>query len=168
MWPQFSLNGLESYSRASRKKTKPADYKSHAGDRGPMTEEITMRKRFLILALVALVLALPTAAFAGNGPPSGTFYANDVTYRTVVTPTSLPDHGQGNFDILYVFPDCPTCAPVSDAAPGDTDYNGGRWALHEAYGITSQLTNADDVETQASNIVDTGVRFVCPLIKAKN
>lgn len=124
-----------------------------------------MRKRIILLALVALMLALPTAAFAGNGPPHGTFYANDETYRTVVTPTTLPD--RGNFDILYVFPDCPTCAPVSDAAPGDTDYNGGRWALHEAHGITSQLTNSDDVEMYASSIDDTGVRFECPLIRAK-
>lgn len=129
-----------------------------------------MSKRYIVLALVALMLALPTAAFAGNGngPPGGTFYANDVTYRTVVTPTSLPDHGQGNFDILYMFPDCSTCSPVSDAAPGDTDYNGGRWAVHLAFGIEEQLTNSDDVEAQASSIVDTGTRFECPLIRAKN
>ena len=127
-----------------------------------------MKKRIVILTLAALMLALPTAAFAGNGPPHGTFYANDAAYRTVVTPTNLPDNGQENFDILYMFPDCPTCSLVSDAAPGDTDYNGGRWAVHEAYGITSQLTNSDDVEDQATSIVDTGTRFVCPLIRARN
>jgi hypothetical protein len=125
-----------------------------------------MRKRFIILALVALMLALPTAAFAGVGPPGGTIYANDVAFRTVATPTSLPD--QGNFDIIYVFPDCEGCASVSEAAPGDQDYNGGRWAVHEAYGITMQLTNSDDVEAQATNIVDTGTRFVCPLIAAND
>ena len=132
-----------------------------------------MKKRFIILALVALMLALPTAAFAGHGPtravpPHGTFYANDETYRSVVTPAHLPDNGQGNFDILYMFPDCGSCAPVSDAAPGDTDYNGGRWAVHLAYGITSQLTNSDDVETYATSIEDTGTRFECPLIRAND
>jgi hypothetical protein len=33
----------------------------------------------------------------------------------------------------------------------------------QAFGITEQLTNADDVLAQASSIVDTGTRFVCPL-----
>jgi hypothetical protein len=34
-----------------------------------------------------------------------------------------------------------------------------------AYGITTQLTNAGDVIAQASSLVDTGTRFVCPLIR---
>jgi hypothetical protein len=131
-----------------------------------------MKKRIFILTFVALMLALPTAAFANGppdgrpvGPPHGNFYANDETYRTVVTPTNLPDNDTGNFDTLYMFPDCGTCAPVSDAAPGDTDYNGGRWRVVQAFGIESQLTNADAVEEEATSVVDTGVKFVCPLIK---
>ncbi|MBA2616463.1 MAG: hypothetical protein H0U90_11935 [Actinobacteria bacterium] len=82
----------------------------------------------------------------------------------MITPTSTPNHGP--FDTLYVFPDCSTCKPVSDAVPGHGDYNGGRWMLMQAYGITSQLTNAVAVEASASSIVDTGHRFVCPLIRA--
>jgi hypothetical protein len=80
-----------------------------------------------------------------------------------VTPAHVPD--KGKFDIFYVFPDCPTCAPVSDAAPGMPGYNGGRWAVVMAFGITTQLTNADVVEAAATSLVDTGHRFVCPLIK---
>jgi hypothetical protein len=52
---------------------------------------------------------------------------------------------------------------VSEAAPGTPGYNGGRWKVVAAYGITSQLTNADAVLNAASSLVDTGTRFVCPL-----
>jgi hypothetical protein len=64
------------------------------------------------------------------------------------------------------FPNCPTCASVSEAAPGHSGYNGGRWRVVEAFGITSQLTNADAVVEAASSLVDTGTHFVCPLIRA--
>ncbi|MGD8806801.1 MAG: hypothetical protein PVH65_13165 [Chloroflexota bacterium] len=126
-----------------------------------------MKKRFLFLTVLALLVALPAAAFAeGLGPPGGTIWAHDVAYRTVATPTNLPQNAPADsFDVLYVFPDCDGCASVSVAAPGDTDYNGGRWAVVEAYGIESQLTNAEDVEAQASNLVPTGGGIVCPVIK---
>jgi hypothetical protein len=125
--------------------------------------------RILLLSLVAAVAAAVLAApamTAGNslGPPGDTIYAFDQAYRTIATPTSLPDRGP--FDTIYVFPDCPSCASVSEAAPGHPGYNGGRWKVVQAFGITSQLTNADDVVAEASSLVDTGTRFVCPLIRA--
>ena len=122
------------------------------------------------LSLLAALAALSAFALAGNaaadglGPPGGTIYAFDQAYRTVATPTSLPNRGP--FDTIYVFPDCPTCASVSEAAPGSGDYNGGRWRVVAAHGITTQLTNAGDVVMDASSLVDTGTRFVCPLIRA--
>ena len=79
-------------------------------------------------ALATLVFALP-ALGEGNslGPPGGTIYAFDQAYRTVGTPTSLPDVGPT--DTLYHFPDCASCAPVSDAAPviRASTGAGGRW-----------------------------------------
>jgi hypothetical protein len=125
--------------------------------------------RFLLLGLVAVaaaaVLASP-ATTAGNslGPPGTTIYAFDEAFRTIATPTSLPNRGA--FDTIYVFPDCASCASVSEAAPGHPGYNGGRWKVVEASGITSQLTNAEDVVAEASSLVDTGTRFVCPLIRS--
>jgi len=84
-----------------------------------------------------------------------------------VTPAHVPD--KGPFDAFYVFPNCSTCKPVSDAAPGVGNYNGGRWAVIQVFGITSQLTNAADVlaavEEGNLDLVDTGHRFVCPLIR---
>ena len=126
-------------------------------------------RRFLVLSLVsvvaAAVLAAP-AAPAGKslGPPGSTIYAFDQAYRTIATPTSLPNRGP--FDTLYMFHDCPSCAAVSEAAPGHPGYNGGRWKVVQAFGITSQLTNADAVVAAASSLVETGTHFVCPVIRA--
>jgi hypothetical protein len=127
-------------------------------------------RRLLLLVLASVValavLAAPAMASEGKslslGPPGGVFYASDETFQTILTPTSLPDNGP--FDTLYMFPDCASCVPVSDAAPGDGDYNGGRWKVVAASGITTQLTNAEDVVAAADSLVDTGTRFVCPLI----
>ncbi|HET9214750.1 MAG TPA: hypothetical protein VFN93_08330 [Gaiellaceae bacterium] len=124
------------------------------------------------ITLVSLAAALAVAALAGPamadgkslGPPGSTIYAFDEAFRTIATPTSLPDRGPT--DTIYLFPDCPTCASVSEAAPGTPGYNGGRWKVVEAFGITTQLTNADAVVASASSLVDTGTRFVCPLIRA--
>ena len=119
----------------------------------------------LAAVVAAAVLAAPVmAAGKSLGPPSGTIYAFDQAYRTVATPTSLPNRGPT--DTIYVFPDCATCASVSEAAPGHPGYNGGRWKVVAASGITSQLTNADAVVAAASSLVDTGTRFVCPLVRA--
>lgn len=126
-------------------------------------------RRLLLLASLAAVVAGLTAApglAAGKslGPPGGTIYAFDQAYRTVATPTALP--GRGPTDTIFVFPDCAGCASVSESAPGQPGYNGGRWKVVEAFGITTQLTNADDVVAAATSVVDTGIRFVCPLIRA--
>jgi hypothetical protein len=123
--------------------------------------------RYSLVALAATVVAIGwtnPATAAPVGPPGGTIYAFDQAFRTVATPTALPDRGA--FDTIYTFPECASCASVSEAAPGSRGYNGGRWKVIAAYGITMQLTNATDVVAAASSLVDTGTRFVCPLIRA--
>ena len=129
-----------------------------------------MARRLILIAAISILAVLPAAVSAhpagpGSpvGPPGGVFWANDVEYMSAVTPAHVPN--KGKFDAFYTFPNCPSCAPVSDAAIGDRDYNGGRWAVIQAFGITTQLTNATDVVSAASSLVDTGHRFVCPLIK---
>ncbi len=117
----------------------------------------------LFFALAAPAGAHPGGPGAPVGPPTGSFWANDVEYESAVTPAHVPDRGP--FDTFYVFPDCSTCAAVSDAAPGHGRYNGGRWAVYEAFGITTQRTNAADVVAAATSLDDTGHRFVCPLIR---
>src|SRR5262245_20262191 len=121
-------------------------------------------RTIVAVAVIAVALAVAGPSMAGKslGPPGGTIYAFDQAYHTIGTPTSLPDKGPN--DTLYKFPDCASCAAVSDGAPGHPGYNGGRWKVVNAFGITTQLTNADAVVAAATSLVDTGTRFVCPLI----
>ena len=118
------------------------------------------------LALTAVGLVAP--AVAQIGPPGGTIFAHDMAYKTVATPTDLPDHGK--FDAIYVLGG--DLAPVSEVAPGDRDYNGGRWAVRLVTftGVSPmQYTNAEDVMAAASRgdieISDVVKRFQCPLVK---
>jgi hypothetical protein len=129
-------------------------------------EEEAMTLRSKLALLVSLCMLAATSAFA-EGPPSGMFYANDKTYRTVVTPTDLPNVGL--FDTLYLLDG--GLAPVADAAPGDRDYNGGRWEARPVMFLTispTQFTNAAALRAAAGRgevrIGDVVKRFECPLI----
>ena len=131
-----------------------------------------MRKKTILAIVVALVMTalVPTGAYAGHsppgspvGPPGGMFYAFDEVYTSVITPAHIPN--KGRFDILYMFPGCDGCVPVSDAAPGMPGYNGGRWKVVLAHGFTTQPTNAAAVIANADRLEETEIRFVCPLIK---
>jgi hypothetical protein len=131
-----------------------------------------MRFRKLVAGTVVTcaLVVLSASAFAQGkgpvGPPGGTIYAHDEAYRTVGTPATLPEHGL--FDTIYVLG--PGLSNVADAAPGDMEYNGGRWEVRPiTWFITpTQLTNAEDVEMAAANgdleIGDVVLRFECPLI----
>jgi hypothetical protein len=123
----------------------------------------------LVTAVLALAL-LPAASFAQVGPPGGMIYANDELFRTVGTPTSLPDRGR--FDTIYALGG--DLANVSDAAPGSPGYNGGRWEVRPITWVTidpTQFTNAEQVlDAAASGAIEIGDvinRFECPLIRVK-
>ena len=132
-----------------------------------------MKKQIPILASVAIALSLtvagsPAPASAQIGPPGGTIYAHDMAYETVATPSRLPAHGK--FDTIYVLGE--GLANVSDAAPGDRDYNGGRWEVRFVTftgGSPMQYTNAEDILAAAGRgeleIGEVAARFVCPLIR---
>jgi hypothetical protein len=119
---------------------------------------------------VFAAIALAATAFAQLGPPGGTIYAHDVAYQTVGTPAHFPNHGK--FDTIYVLGD--GLANVSDAAPGDRDYNGGRWEVRPVTFETiapMQFTNAEDILAAADagqiSIGDVAMRFECPLIRKR-
>ena len=146
----------------------------------------TSRAALTAVAAAALVLAPATAHAAGAGGVGGpAFYVDGALYRTVATPNDLsqtcaPEH---SFDVIYDFGGAQL--NVATAAPGDTDYNGGRWMVHaldfpSGYAAAVGAGDGDgdgvldsDAELmaaiQAGTAVDIGVvkSFTCPVIPLK-
>lgn len=146
-----------------------------------------MRPRSLRLAaaLPAAVAALALVGVATAGGVTGpAFYVDGETYRTVGTPsnftgTGAPDH---SYDTIYNFGGLQL--NVAEAAPGDRDYNGGRWQVHAlsfsdyagALADPAVDMNGNDVLDSAEEVeaaimwgyaTDLGVvhSFECPVIK---
>lgn len=132
-----------------------------------------MRTRRISFFLTAFVMALAVTltfgsiALAKGGPPAGVIYAHDQQYKTIGTPTNLPD--QGKFDTIYVLGG--ELANVADAAPGDMDFNGGRWKVRPINWLTispKQFTNAEEIHDAVDagqiSIGDVVKRFECPMI----
>lgn len=128
------------------------------------------------LALAGLAVAAP--AQAGVSGPA--FWIDGTMYRTVATPTDLAGTGapESTYDAIYDFGGAQ--ANVAEAKPGDTDFNGGRWAVHQLAfptgydaALASGDTNANgSIDSTAElqrafddgTAVDTGTilkRFVC-------
>jgi hypothetical protein len=141
-------------------------------------------RKVLIAAVIPTALALMPAHVSAGVSAGPAFYVDGQRYRTVATPTDLtrtgaPDH---TFDTIYEFAGAQPLN-VATAAPGDTDYNGGRWRV-EVVGYAAGQTYASalaafdsngsgdfdsDGEVQAA--IDAGVittsdgpSFVCPVI----
>jgi hypothetical protein len=114
-----------------------------------------------------LLLGFSSSGFAQQGPPTNQIYANDELFTGVNAPRDLPNHGK--FDAIYVLG--PGLMAVADAAPGDRDYNGGRWEVYQVTWNTitpTQFTNSDQVDAAAAagqiSIGNVVRRFECPLI----
>ncbi len=141
-----------------------------------------MRKLALLAMVLGALLAIPATAFAnGAGGVTGpAFYVDGELYRTVGTPTDLSNTGAPahSFDVIYGISGQPN---VATAAPGDQDYNGGRWQVHALsfsdYDAAVAAVDANgsgdldsDAEVQAAMAAGyvTGntvvASFVCPVI----
>jgi hypothetical protein len=123
---------------------------------------------FAVTVLVVVGVSLTPSSASADRPqgPHGSVafinvYAHDNLYGSVVAPNALP--AKGPFDELYVFPGT-SFTIVSDAAPGDTNYNGGRWHVNMVMGASQQFTNAEDVLASGLTIVSTDTYFSCPLL----
>ena len=145
-----------------------------------------MNKLITASAIVAAALspaALVGAAGNGNGAGGVTgpaFYVDGEMYRTVGTPTDFTDTGAPahSFDTIYAIDGQPN---VATAAPGDRDYNGGRWqvlpvsfddydaavATHDANG-SGDLDSDEEIDAAVAAgdaAVGGSVRsFLCPVI----
>ncbi len=130
-----------------------------------------MRRVLMSLGAAALLATLTaTAAWAGNGPPSGMIYAGGDLYRTVVTPTDFSTTGapDSSFEPIFAFANQTN---VALAAPGEPGFKGGRW---QVFGVTWNvapylITNGPDVlaAAEAGDLTinwTPAKQFECPLI----
>ena len=122
--------------------------------------------------LLAVAIAAPVGA-AGAGPPHDAFLVDGVLYRTVGTPNDLSGTGApaATYDALYAFGGVQT--DIAAAAPGDVDYNGGRWMRFQVtWNVTPYPLESEEDILDAAAIGDVTIasepdaQFVCPVIKA--
>ena len=143
--------------------------------------------------LGSLLVLLSQTAAANPGKPNfmPSLYGDGEVWGTKAT-TTLPAPTQANrhsFDNLYVITNSNNPQgqlPVSEAAPGNPEYNGGRWFTHtvewtaagfSALGIVPVLTSDEDIDYHESVghlVVTPGsfpngppVYFQCPLLPTK-
>jgi len=130
-----------------------------------------MNRRILTLAAAALALAVSAAPVAAGGPPHTAFYVDGDLYQTVGTPSNFFDTGAplSTYDKLYAIDE--QSYAVAEAAPGDTDYNGGRWLrFHVSWNVDPYLLTSEEDVLAAEMAGDVTIAdepdasFDCPVI----
>jgi hypothetical protein len=123
-------------------------------------------KRLIIVLSAAAVLT----SFQKTPIEKGMIWADCVLFETKGTSTSFKP-GHGFFDELYTIPSGGSFAngvtSISEAKPGDMDYNGGRWHVNElAAGVDpAKYANACSVDDlDLADFVSTTTYFECPLL----
>lgn len=87
-----------------------------------------MKATIAALAVLTLFSVAAAPSFA-QMPGFGFLYYDDQVVRTVVPPAAAPLAGRDN---LYVVVNgVAGQLGIAGVAPGDSDYHGGEWALHE-------------------------------------
>ena len=134
-----------------------------------------------IASAAALAPAAVTAAANGAGGVTGpAFYVDGEMYRTVLTPTDFTDTGAPlhSYDTIYDIAGQPN---VATAAPGDRDYNGGRWMVlpvtiddYDDALMYADANDSGDIDSDAelheavslglAAIGDPVASFECPVI----
>ena len=105
------------------------------------------RRAMLAASTIALLASVGASGVLAGGPPKLSFYIDDVRYRTVGTPTDFTNTGapESTYDVIYALGN--GLANVATSKPGDTDFNGGRWAVYAiTWNVTPvQYTNDADI-----------------------
>ena len=106
-----------------------------------------MKKKLILTALCSLVLSMmviaaPAMAAPPDNPMPGKpdfnphIYADGEAWGTKIGPLLPMPNGRNNhsFDMLFpvLWDGGEVQMPVAEAAPGNPDYNGGRWAVYPA------------------------------------
>lgn len=132
--------------------------------------------RPVTLAVLVATLALASGSAAANPALPGRIYADGDVFATRGVP-DLPAPTDGNahsFDVLYTFEGgADGQQTVAEAAPGERDFDGGRWAVTVVEwtddATPSSLTGDEDVQDAIDEgdlrVVTVGADyFECPLV----
>lgn len=138
-----------------------------------------LRKLVFVTLFLALTLGAFSAPVYAQQPNFGeAIYADGQAWGTKGL-GSLPapnDHNDQSFDMLFVFTNGVSGQlPVSEAGPGNPNYNGGRWSVqittwqpgHTPVLITSYAQLMMYVDAGAVSIVSGNTYFLCPLLPVK-
>ena len=123
-----------------------------------------MRRLITGLVLTSLFVIASVAPTFAAKPPTGTLYLDGVQVRTIVPPASMPQAGRDN---LYLVPEQ---FAVAATGPGDRDYHGGKWAVHEvSFNVTPYVLTSEEAVLAAAKAGDVtvvrsrGADFKCPI-----
>ncbi|NNC40434.1 MAG: hypothetical protein HKN95_07065 [Acidimicrobiia bacterium] len=138
-----------------------------------------MRKT-IVIAIVAVLavglVAAPAAAARGGNPGSpineDLLWADGDLLGTIFQKSLKYNGNESSYDKLFMVPGQ---NPVAEAAPGNSDYNGGRWlptpvVWNVAEDARPVLTSYADVhQAELDGLITigdpmTGAAFLCPLI----
>ncbi|HMM43771.1 MAG TPA: hypothetical protein PKA95_17890 [Thermomicrobiales bacterium] len=124
--------------------------------------------RFLpVLGIIAAFMLAGVASANGSGGVSGpAIYVDGTLYRTVATPTDLAGTGapDQSYDTIYNFGGVQPS--VADAAPGDPDYNGGRWMVHAVSFNTNMATTVAMYDANGSGDLDSDAEVLAAIADA--
>lgn len=154
---------------------------------GKVKEEImkSTRSRLTLIVTLAASLMWLAAAQAGATRVAEAIWAHGELYDTVVTPTTFISPPEHSTDIIYSFMmgGLQGQRSVADSAPGDPDFNGGRWSVqvalftdlgiqvHDSDGdgiVDFELTAADEVANHVAlghiDVFPANFYFECPML----
>ena len=128
-----------------------------------------MRRLITGLVLTSLLVIASVAPTFAAKPGTGTLYLDGAEVRTIVPPAASPQAGRDN---LYVVGGQAVVGqfPVAASGPGDRDYHGGKWAVHEVkFNVTPYLLTSEEAVLAAAQAGDVAVSrlpsadFKCPI-----
>lgn len=134
-------------------------------------QEVKIMKKTQILRRIGFTITSIAAAgviVAQAMPVFGSLFYNGTVVRTIVPPAAMKKVGNDN---LYVIMEgAEGQLPIAGVAPGDPDYNGGKWAFHAVtWNVTPYLLESEsdvqDAETDGDVTIsrDPSLDFKCPV-----
>jgi len=146
---------------------------------------LNSKSRLILILVLALSLMWLTVAHAKAIRAAEAIWAHGELYDTVVTPATFNSPPAHSTDLIYTFMMSGLSGQrlVSEAAPGDPSYNGGRWSVQAATFTSDGIAALDtdnnsiiDVElTSVEQVIDavannyisiqpTSIYFECPML----